>query len=59
MILRYERLQRFPAVFKSITGLHLAQFDDLVTALLPRSQAAELARHNHPSRKRAIAPAIL
>jgi len=54
MILRYERLQRFPVVFKSMTGLHLAHFDDLVTDLLPRYHAAELARHNHPSRKRAI-----
>jgi hypothetical protein len=54
MILRYERLQRFPAVFKSMTGLYVAQFDDLVTDLLPRYHAAELARHTRPSRKRAI-----
>jgi hypothetical protein len=54
MILRYERLQRFPAVFKSMTGLHKAQFDDLVTDLLPRFHAAEDARLNHPDRKRAV-----
>ena len=54
MILRYERLQRFPAVFKSMTGLYVAQFDDLVTDPLPRYHAAELARHTRPSRKRAI-----
>ncbi len=35
MILRYERLQRFPTVFKSMTGLQTVQFDDLVIDLLP------------------------
>lgn len=54
MLLRYQRLQRFPAVFKSMTGLHKAQFDDLVTDLLPRFRAAEDARLNHPDRKRAV-----
>ncbi len=29
MILRYERLHRFPIAFKSMTGLHVAQFDAL------------------------------
>jgi len=54
MILRYERLQRFPAVFKSMTGLNKTQFDDLVTDLLPRFHAAEYARLDHPDRKRAV-----
>ena len=54
MILRYERLQRFPAVFKSMTGLQKAQVDDLVADLLPRFHAAEQARLDHPARKRAI-----
>ena len=54
MILRYERLQRFPAVFKSMTGLQTAQFDELVTDMLPRFHAAEQARLDHPARKRAI-----
>jgi hypothetical protein len=54
MILRYERLQRFPAVFKSMTGLQTAQFDDLVTDMLPRFHAAEVARLDHPARKRAV-----
>src|SRR5580765_2222013 len=54
MILRYERLQRFPAVFKSMTGLQKAQFDELVADLLPRFHAAEQARLDHPARQRAI-----
>jgi hypothetical protein len=54
MILRYERLQRFPAVFKSMTGLQKTQFDELVTDMLPRFHAAEQARLNRPTRKRAI-----
>ncbi len=54
MILRYERLQRFPTVFKSMTGLRVAQFDDLVTDVRPRLLAAEQARLTRPSRKRAI-----
>ena len=54
MILRYERLQRFPAVFKSMTGLRMPQFDDLVTDVLPRFHAAEFARLNRPDRTRAV-----
>ena len=54
MILRYERLQRFPTVFKSMTGLQTAHFDDLVSDMLPRFHAAEQARLDHPARKRAI-----
>jgi hypothetical protein len=54
MILRYERLQRFPAVFKSMTGLTKPQFDDLVSDMLPRFRAAEHARLDHPDRKRAV-----
>ncbi len=54
MILRYERLQRFPSVFKSMTGLHVVQFDALTTDVLPRFHAAELARLTRPNRKRAV-----
>ena len=54
MILRYERLQRFPTVFKSMTGLNKPQFDDLVIDMLPRFRAAEHARLDHPDRKRAV-----
>lgn len=54
MILHYERLQRYPTVFKSLTGLRIAQFDELVTDVLPRYQTAERARRTRPTRKRAI-----
>ncbi len=54
MILRYERLQRFPSVFKSMTGLHVVQFDALTADVLPRFHAAELARLSRPNRKRAV-----
>lgn len=54
MILRYERLQRYPTVFKSMTGLRLSQFDALVTDVLPRFHAAEVARLNRPDRRRAV-----
>ena len=54
MILRFERLQRFPAVFKSMTGLHPAQFDDLVADMRPRLLRAEQTRLSRPTRKRAI-----
>ena len=54
MILRYERLHRFPSVLKSMTGLHVVQFDALTADVLPRFHAAELARLSRPNRKRAI-----
>jgi hypothetical protein len=54
MILRYERLQRFPSVFKSMTGLHIVQFDALTADILPRFHAAEATRLSRPNRQRAI-----
>jgi len=54
MILRYERLHRFPTVFKSMTGLQVAQFDALAADVLPRFHAADFARLNRPNRKRAV-----
>jgi DDE superfamily endonuclease len=54
MILHYERLQRFPTVFKSVTGLRVPQFDDLVADVLPRYHAAERQRLSRPTRQRAI-----
>jgi hypothetical protein len=54
MILHYERLSRYPTVFKAMTGLTVPQFDDLVTDLLPRYRQAEQLRLSRPERKRAI-----
>jgi hypothetical protein len=54
MILHYERLSRYPTVFKAMTGLTVPQFDDLITDLLPRYRQAEQLRLNRPERQRAI-----
>ena len=54
MILQYKYLSPHPSVFKSLTGLHLREFDDLVAAVLPLYQAAESQRLSHPDRQRAI-----
>lgn len=54
MILHYERLQRYPTVFKSLTGLRIAQFDALVTDVLPRYQTADRARRTRSTRTRAL-----
>ncbi len=54
MLLHYERLHRYPTVFKAMTGLTVPQFDDLVADLLPRYQAAERQRLSRPTRQRAI-----
>lgn len=54
MIARYERLRQHPAVFQSMTGLRLAEFDAVLTELLPRYQAAEVARLHRPSKRRPV-----
>ncbi len=53
MILHYERLHGYPVVFKAMTGLRVAQFDDLVRAVLPDFAAAEQRRLMRPGRRRA------
>jgi hypothetical protein len=50
----YKHLSHYPSVFKSLTGLHLGEFDDLVTDVLPLYQAAEIQRLSHPDRQRAV-----
>ena len=52
MILRYERLRHHPAVFQSVTGLRWEEFDAVVTAVLPRYQAAEVVRLSQPTKRR-------
>jgi hypothetical protein len=54
MIARYEHLRRHPAVFQAMTGLRLAEFDAVVTALLPRYQVAEVARLTQPTPRRPV-----
>lgn len=52
MILRYEQLRHHPAVFQSVTGLRRSEFDAVLTTLLPRYQAAEVARLSQPTKAR-------
>lgn len=53
MILCYEPLHRHPAIFKAMTGLYLAEFDDLLTDVLPLLAQADQQRRARPQRKRA------
>ena len=54
MILRYAHLSRYPAVFLSMTGLRVPEFDTLVADLLPGYAASERARLQRPARRRAV-----
>jgi DDE superfamily endonuclease len=54
MILRYQYLRQNKHVFKAMTGLHQAEFDELVQDVMPSYAAAEEKRLSRPERKRAI-----
>lgn len=54
MILQYAKLTTHPSVFRSLTGLTVAQFDALCADALPRYREAERLRHTRPDRQRAI-----
>lgn len=54
MILRYHYLCRQATVFMAMTGLRVAEFDQLVRDLLPGYAAAEEDRLSRPDRQRAI-----
>jgi hypothetical protein len=54
MILRYERLHRHPAIFKAMTGLYVAEFDELLADVLPRLAHADQQRRTRRERKRAL-----
>jgi DDE superfamily endonuclease/Helix-turn-helix of DDE superfamily endonuclease len=53
MILCYGRLTGHPAVFKSMTGLSVAEFDTLAEDLVPLLIAAVTAERDRPRRERA------
>lgn len=53
-MLQYARLSRHPTVFRAMTGLMTAEFDDLARAAVPALAAADQARLSRPSRRRAI-----
>jgi len=46
MIARYHNLQRYPTVFRSMTGLRVGEFEQLVIDAAPLYAEAERARHN-------------
>lgn len=54
MRLTVAHLSRHPRVFRHMTGLTVAEFDELVRELLPRFTAHEHQRLARPDRKRAI-----
>lgn len=54
MILRYEHLSQHPNVFKSLTGLRVSEFDELVEDVLPAYREAEIQRLSRSDRQRAI-----
>lgn len=54
MIARSEHLRHHPAVFQAMTGLRLAEFDAVLTTLLPHYQAAEVARLSQPTKRRPV-----
>jgi len=54
MICRNATLRRYPRVFVSMTGLRLAEFDQLVVDMLPVLAAAHQARLTRPHRRRAV-----
>lgn len=53
MILRYRRLAAHPTVFKSMTGLSIAEFETLAEDLVPLLIDALAAERDRPDRERA------
>jgi hypothetical protein len=54
MLLRYSHLSQFPNVFHVLTGLDRAEFQEIVSDLQPRYQAATIKRLRRCERRRAI-----
>ncbi len=52
--MRYTTLSRKPAIFKALTGLTVALFDDLVGDRGPAYGAAAYERKERPGRQRAV-----
>ena len=53
-MLHYARLSRHPEVFRAMTGLAVAEFDDLAGVAVPALAAADRARLDRPGRRRAV-----
>jgi DDE superfamily endonuclease len=54
MILRREHLQQHPSVFRAMTGLSVAAFDDMLPELLTAFTADRRRRLDRPGRQRAV-----
>ena len=54
MICRYATLSRYPTVFLKMTGLRLAEFEELLIDMLPRFATAQQQRLTRPDRQRAL-----
>jgi hypothetical protein len=54
MIMRYIHLTHYPNVFYSVTGLHVAEFDELLGDVLPQYADHEQQRLERPDRQRAV-----
>lgn len=54
MLLRYSVLSRKPAIFKAMSGLTVALFDELVWDLAPTYAQATYERRSRPDRQRAV-----
>jgi len=54
MMMRYSWLSQYPRVFLSVTGLRVAEFDQLVKDVLPKYGEAEQARLERAERQRAM-----
>jgi hypothetical protein len=52
--MRYSYLSQHPNVFYSVTGLRVAEFDELLADVLPQYAAQEQQRLQRPDRQRAI-----
>lgn len=53
MIARYAHMRRQARVFRTLTGLTVAEFDTIAAEVLPPLQAIEHRRHARPDRQRA------
>jgi len=53
MFMRYEYLSQHPRVFRTMTGLTIAEFNDLLNELAPSFEASEAKRLARPDRTRA------
>lgn len=54
MIARLDNLRKLPVVFGHLTGLTVAVFDELATAVVPAIDAAHRKKLNRPDRQRAV-----